>query len=349
MQIRKQRVYLIDVLRIVFALLIFMRHSLTMGGVNYYWLNDTIKRFTGPVMTGFFIISGYSLFYGYSDHDLLNRTQIKRFYLKRLISVIPVYYLVCVVHWFVVEPDLGLALKMAPVQLLGIQSFWDGAFNVSHNGATWFVSCLLFMYLLYPLVQELIKALSFAGRILVLALLLFVIVYWPWLSMWYPSASNYANPLYRGMEFVVGVIVCSLWRTISEKMTCINAKGSAFFYIPVGSLIILLTAALYRNNIWLQRFQICIMAMIIFTAGFCRSKRLEKSKVLRYLASLGYPFYILQDFIWAKSRYINPLVRRIGWNWGKMLAFFLILFIMSAVIQKWYQEPIRKRLQAKMQ
>lgn len=51
-------------------------------------------------------------------------------------------------------------LLIAPMEILGIQSNFNSLFGVTHNSGTWFVSCILMCYLVYPLIQEIIKQLT---------------------------------------------------------------------------------------------------------------------------------------------------------------------------------------------
>ncbi len=48
--LKKHRLFIIDIVRIICALLIYMKHSITMYGCSYgYILDIIIKKMTGPV------------------------------------------------------------------------------------------------------------------------------------------------------------------------------------------------------------------------------------------------------------------------------------------------------------
>lgn len=61
----RERLIPVDILKIVFAILIFMRHDRTMGGINWYGLNDFVLNSTSLDMNGFFLLSGFALYYQY--------------------------------------------------------------------------------------------------------------------------------------------------------------------------------------------------------------------------------------------------------------------------------------------
>ena len=83
---RKARLIPIDLLKILFAALIFMRHVSTMGGVDWHSLNRFALGSTTPVMTGFFMLSGFSLFYQHGDSSVFRDSGLAKYYKKRLMS-----------------------------------------------------------------------------------------------------------------------------------------------------------------------------------------------------------------------------------------------------------------------
>ena len=70
----RRRIFGLDVLRIICALLIYGRHSITMFGCTYgtVWDQKIIDT-TAFVMTCFFILSGFSLYYVNRNRDIFGR------------------------------------------------------------------------------------------------------------------------------------------------------------------------------------------------------------------------------------------------------------------------------------
>lgn len=54
---------------------------------------------------------------------------------------------------------------IAPVEIWGFQSLLSSLFSVSHNGGAWFISCILFCYLLFLYFQNCIKQMKFQSKI----------------------------------------------------------------------------------------------------------------------------------------------------------------------------------------
>lgn len=85
-----QRVIGLDYLRVSLAILIFLFHShIHVLHCDYGFLNGFIDM--GAIaMTGFFLLFGYTI--NLTNRKVENVGEIKKFYLKRLISILPLYY-----------------------------------------------------------------------------------------------------------------------------------------------------------------------------------------------------------------------------------------------------------------
>ena len=74
-----------------------MFHSQIHFKCSYSYANDFVK--TGAIaMTGFMMLSGFVLYMSYSRKDFTKISEIKIFYLKRLISILPLYYSIAIIH-----------------------------------------------------------------------------------------------------------------------------------------------------------------------------------------------------------------------------------------------------------
>ena len=145
------RVLGLDFIRISLAILIYAFH---LGAI---------------AMTAFFILSGYSLHLSSSRRDLTKAGEIKQFYIKRLISILPLYYFVALTS-VILDLSFGRdtleqVAVLFPVELFATQSSFTTLFYHSHNGGTWFISCLLICYLAYPFIQSLFQQLSVRSKV----------------------------------------------------------------------------------------------------------------------------------------------------------------------------------------
>jgi peptidoglycan/LPS O-acetylase OafA/YrhL len=206
----KHRIFGFDIMRIICALLIFGRHSITMFGCTYgYHLDQIITNLTSPVMTCFFMISGFTLFYQYRDKQIMGNHLIG-FYGRRLLTILPSYYLVHISWLVFYRESAGDWLALTPIELVGMQSAYNSLFGILHNGGTWFVSCILFSYLFFPVLQELLMHIGMKGKIISAGIVYFLLVYSNYIVGRFGISGNYSNPVFRMMEFSCGVILASI-------------------------------------------------------------------------------------------------------------------------------------------
>lgn len=211
----KYRLYGLDLLRIMAMAIVFMGHSANQFGCNYWFLAPlTLLRST--TMNLFFMLSGFVLYYNYYTKNLLDLKIVKNYYIKRIAGIVPTYYLVAALYiLFIGKESFGDVLKLFPIEILGLQTTVSTLFPVSHNGGTWFVSCLFLSYFFYPYMQELIKSFSLHIKKIILGLVIVLLTYVPFLASWFSLSGMYENSFYRGCEFVLGMLVAGI--TLEDK------------------------------------------------------------------------------------------------------------------------------------
>lgn len=212
----KQRMYVLDFIRIICAFLIFQRHSITMFGCTYSSRIDLhILDMTSPVMICFFVLSGFSLYYQYRDNEF-SASELRIFYTKRAKTLLPSYFIIHILYVLINQESLKDWVALTPIELLGIQSIYNSLFGILHNGGTWFVSCMLFCYLLYPIIQEITKTLSTFKVVTIIHGVYFIIIYSGVIVDRFHLAGNYANPFFRLFEFTIGVLISVLCQRIEQ-------------------------------------------------------------------------------------------------------------------------------------
>lgn len=347
------RIFGIDLLRVICAMLIFMRHSITM--FNCTWGSSVIDAFilmtTAPVMTCFFMVSGYSMYYTYAHKDLQNISNVKQFYLKRCITIFPTYLLVHFIWIFFMEDSLRKGIILTPVDVLGIQTMYNTLFGILHNGGTWFISCLIFAYFVYPLFQELLKTATLKIKIILGAIVLFILVYSFFLAYEFGLGSNYSNPVYRGFEFLLGVIIASVCESISMKWQ--PSRGKCVLFLALSSIGVAgLMYSLYTiRTIGMLRYYDVFVApclcILLFSVYFIRNEWLEKNRLLQYLSSLSYYFFILQLFLWQITTACMTVFGLEG-NTMKIVVSLSICLALSVLMKEVYDRPVKKYLSKKL-
>ncbi|SCX84317.1 acyltransferase family protein [Butyrivibrio sp. INlla14] len=200
----------VDAYRIIAVLAIYLFHSNVHIQCSYGVLTPFINM--GAIyMTAFFILSGFSLYISWHKQNFYSIDVIKKFYIKRFIGIMPLYYVVALLFVLVMgNESTAQNLLLAPIEILGIQASFDTLFNVSHNGGTWFVSCIIMCYLVYPLIQEIVKQISTKIKIIIMAIASLILLYSPFIVAFFNTSGTYPKPFFRIMEFIIGAIACSL-------------------------------------------------------------------------------------------------------------------------------------------
>ena len=214
--VTKGRIIGLDVFRILLAALVLAFHS-TIHFQCYYGILDSFISMGAIAMTGFFMLSGFSLFYVHGDDDMHTFANVKGFYRKRLIGIMPSYYIVGLLYCFFCGNESPLQnLLLAPMEILGLQSAYPSTFGLTHNGGTWFISCLLMCYALFPFMKECIGQMGAKSRFVLLVILGGIMLYSPIVVWRFQLGSIYSNPFFRTNEFLIGMLLASCMKGIDR-------------------------------------------------------------------------------------------------------------------------------------
>lgn len=346
---KREHLAILDIIKICCAVLIYMRHSITMFGCTYgsSLVDGLICATTSPIMVCFFVVSGFSIYYNNSNRNLLDAGELRTFYKKRFITLFPIYILVHMLSYVLVVNTVQQKIYSTPVELLGLQSMYGGLFGISHSGATWFISSLLLGYFIYPLVQELLK-MNRRCIYLVTSVIFFVLVYSEVVMLQiFGVQPGYVNPVFRAMQVAFGAALCMAF-TEDDKG---NNKKAAI--MMVANLIItgLLTVFALHYKMGIEYVTTPIYYYLIAFAMLISIKfkpsLLTKSKLIKYAGSLTFYFFILQVFLWRLSAKVCGLTG-LGSNKGKLLVSFVLCVALSIICKELFDKHAQKYLKNKL-
>ena len=227
--VKPERVPCLDILRILAIIVIFIGHSANQFNC-YYWCFQPLVLARSASMSLFFLLSGSVLFINYSHINMKDNKEIFHFYIKRLAAIIPTYYLIALIYIvFLGKESVIDVLKLLPLEVLGLQTTVHSLFIVSHNGGTWFISCLLICYFVYPFIQELIKSIKVQRiRTVIILCIACYLIYIPFVVKWFGLAETYDSPFYRAVEFILGMCLASFMsQDIQNGNNNSNVKGAS--------------------------------------------------------------------------------------------------------------------------
>ena len=121
----KRRIWPLELLRICSILIVFAFHAMTHLGTSFSIFSQYIAN-GATYMVVFFMLSGFVIFLGHENSDWSNSKLLAYFYLRRLISIYPLYLFLHFTYEIVFRPlSVKENLLILPVELLGLQSFFS--------------------------------------------------------------------------------------------------------------------------------------------------------------------------------------------------------------------------------
>ena len=256
-------------------------------------------------MTGFFMLSGYSVYQGYCN--IITKADCKRFYIKRAVNILPLYYTVSLLFVFVISQESIIRkILLVPVVFLGLQAVFSSLFPYSHISGTWFISCILLFYLVYPLVARLLENTERMGLLIVLTIVIwFFIVYSTILVNQFGLHGVYTNPFIRILECIVGVFLAWIMKRRKKaikKPGLVLLLGIVIQIICITVLysrIIARGIFIFYDIVAIPTFVICIAA-----ASKIEIKNNKIVPVVVLLSRISYPFYLGKHRTVYKAREI---------------------------------------------
>lgn len=353
-----QRIIGLDLFRISLALLIFMFHSHIHSLRCDYGLLNGFVDIGAIAMTGFFLLSGYALNLVYGEKDMTDKKEMKKFYLKRLVSILPLYY-----AWAVINVVYNVAangkvaalqeLVLFPVETLGLQSVYSSLFEFSHNGGSWFISCILICYFLYPLLHQQTNGLTDKARVCLIFLAAATLLWAPIVQHYFKLQTIYSNPFFRLLEFAIGMLVSQIntkqqagskiMKMLRSKTMCTVTAICLVLGVSIAYYIGIPYDYMLYNWIVLP----CYISLLI-SLGYISFESLKSSVAVRYLSSLAFSIFLSQFiFVWDG---VGELLASLDSdsNIAKITLSAIACFIIANLFHYGVEKPATKFLKSRL-
>ena len=341
-----QRMAGLDLFRVVAAIMVLLFHIHIHHDCSFGALTGFVSM--GAIfMSGFFMLSGFVLFRTYQEQMLVQMTSLKKFYLKRLIGILPLYFFVSIIYVLAFGTEsVSQNLVLLPIEMLGLQSVFSTLFLVSHNDGTWFISCLLLAYLFFPLMQEVVKQWGTRAKLVAIGLCIFVLFWSPLVVHSFGTESIYSNPFFRGLEFFIGVVLASL---------PVNARWVVTWkaFIAEAVLLIVGVSVAVKLNIFVGNYilydwiAVPLFACMALTLAGLKSPRLQNSKTLRYASAASYAFFLAQTFNTQMERFLFAQLG-VQDNTLKIIVSLALVSVMAVVLHEFVEKPSAKVLKSRV-
>lgn len=328
----------LDLFRIFLAILTLAFHTSMHLGCNYGIL-DGVAQMGAVAMTGFFMLSGFANFISTENREF----DIKKFYMKRAISVLPLYYFTALI--FIIfrgNENVVENIILFPMEILCLQIVYPNTFGLTHNGGTWFVSGIVICYFLFPLIRKLILDMQYKKRLVLLMCLMIVLLYSPILEWKFQLGGIYSNPFIRLVEFSVGMLIASLQRDYKKYHFLTNPF---LIVVEFACLLLGIEGAWYfdigRGNYMLYTWIVlpCFTMMLMSLSLL----KIHDNTVIRYMSSVSYSFFMAQFYLWPIMYFLVGKMKSCN-NMMKIALSFLICLLISIVMHEVVEKPLKKIL-----
>jgi peptidoglycan/LPS O-acetylase OafA/YrhL len=319
--------------RFLAALAVFLFHCLLFVSTSRPNQDPTYWRYFCEGYAGvtfFFVLSGFILTYNYHGaFARLRPRQLWTFYTARLARIYPVHLLTFFVAIPLVFSFLarrpakmfltGLSHPIALFQLTLTHAFVPNLeYYLSYNAVSWSLSDECFFYALLPLLLWALLALRLdrpLGTVLLALGLWAGGLGYTWVFRNHPAQHwwCYINPLFRLVDFAIGVLLCLLFVRLGSLGRRLPGKKTATV-LELASLAVLGAAfgasSYIPQAIRLGSYYTPFMAgvVLIFACQRGYLSDLLGTRVFQFLGEISFSFYMLHFLLLMSLNVFGPSV-----------------------------------------
>lgn len=347
------RVYSIDYLRGILALLIMVYHYGNWGDLFTPEASSFLTRNALYGVSLFFIISGFSLTVTYlHTFNRLDFARITDYFFKRFARIYPLFWLiVCLFLVFVYLtgkdfPETSQILSNLTISF----AFFEGQKGLT--AGSWSIGIEIVFYVLLPIVLYSLHFIRFLRLILFIVsvgLLLYLSSYTMYDTTDIDSYwSVYLNLINHVYFFVFGIFMGVLFlehKTLFMLKTPVVFAGLAtllalLFWYPVEGKIVSL---LYQEN----RIILSVLYFLIFyffvSLHFTLDHNRLANKLFEHLGDISYTVYLLHPLVYKYLHYFIFKKIHIAQE-AKIALMIASTLVLSSLIYKMYEIPAKKSL-----
>lgn len=166
-----------------------------------------------------------------------------------------------------------------------------------------------------------------------------LLLYSAFLAEYLEIESTYADPFFRTIEFIIGMLLCAIWTEIREKVFykrwCAKWLHMGLAFIV---MIVFLTIAIEHYDVFPASFPgiymiysgICLPVfvwLIICCAGV-QCERLKNSKLFHYTSELCFALFLAQFYTWT---FASKFTAYTGTSNGACIILVLAVWIVLAI------------------
>lgn len=288
-------------------------------GVFWQHCNITILPFDMGARTCefLFVASGFLVAYNHFDRECpATWSESLRYTCEKLIRMWPLHFLTFLLVFLfgATGPSFSKTDLMKAAMNVSLLQAWspDGNVFFSYNGATWFLSALLFCYFMAPVLLRFSRdKMRSSIYFVVVASLRFLLEYVPQVTdvkFW--NLNMHVSPIIRCLEFFMGMLLVPLFFQIQQTFNKTMKNHKYLFHIVFTFLegmtaIGVLIAMWKMDTVWMRVDFVLLFSIAVFIFAFDSGlfSRLLSLKVIGLISTVQLEFYLFhQAFIKTVAR-----------------------------------------------
>ena len=305
-----------------------------------FWLHSTIPDPSvdlGNVSCAIlFLTSGFLV--GYNNYHVdvpATWKESVKYTSGKIIKFWPAHFLALVLVAIVaIRPLFTFSTMFTALLNLSLLQAWSNNIHVffSFNGASWFLSALIFCYFLSPLLIKLAKDLKVSGALFIIVFGIRYLI--DYLNAAYPQFLGFnihVSPVVRSLEYFLGMLLVPLFMRFKSLA---NGKRTfllfTFLEIAVTTLVIFFLIT-HLNSY--RTYSAILFSLLVFVFSFDRGllSRFLSLKPFAWFSSIQFEFYIFHQ---ALIVVLGGILSTILPDWRIMNAVLFLIVVFVAVFYK---------------
>lgn len=284
----------------------------------------------------FFMLSGAVLWYNYGE-----KIKVADFYLKRFLSIFPMFYIAWLVMYLLQVKKLGNWLWAGPKSvfiytLLGVDGYFlDPGYRMTYYTlGEWFLGAIVMLYAIFPVLR-----LCFKNRVLrYVVLVIFGILYGLNLYMPWFRISDGKNMLTCIFDFYLGMLIMQGYVELKERF-----EGSRLKAVKLKIAVAALSAAVIYMILPIrpgETLSATIAGVLLFTGFMIAGELPMRNKIVAgictKISEISFGIFLVHHVIlYAFMKQFSGQTVSIWMSWGLLLIVYAIICIAGGVLALW--------------
>ena len=273
---------------------------------------------------------------------------------KRIIRIYPLH-LLCLGFWIILnyKAVIGEYNRIVLLSNFFLLQSWipKSSFYFSGNALSWCLSDLMFFYAVFPfcctVIQNQKRRIVFS---LVIPVIYFALL--PFIHCDYIHAFVYINPLFRFIDFYIGILLYRAYTKLKESYSYeVNISDMMAVFIQLFSIVVTVLAIYvypkipetlrYQSLFWIPSALVLLVFSLFDRKGI---SKLFDNKLFGYLGKISFTFYMLHmlgisatNFVFSKCGIEMNFVI-------KALIQFVFVLFGSMIVNRFFEKPVCKKL-----